>query len=186
MRQVSPDAHSSKLGPGDVFTSMLHAIDILDWDAFHGLFAPRVALDYTSLWGGEPETSSVEDLVAAWQQLAHGFDATQHLTGPVVVTPVADDEHRARGQTTVRAYHQILIETATGSSASGGGVWMVAGEYDVGFVRAADGWRIDAITLRRAYEDGDRGLVDVARRRTATGSGGRTASMPAPKEEPST
>jgi SnoaL-like domain len=186
MRQVSPDAHSSKLGPGDVFTSMLHAIDILDWDAFHGLFAPRVALDYTSLWGGEPETSSVEDLVAAWQQLAHGFDATQHLTGPVVVTPVADDEHRARGQTTIRAYHQILIEMATGSSASGGGVWMVAGEYDVGFVRAADGWRIDAITLRRAYEDGDRGLVDVARRRTAARSGGRTASMPAPKEEPST
>jgi hypothetical protein len=108
------------------------------------------------------------------------------LTGPVVVTPVADDEHRARGQTTVRAYHQILIETATGSSASGGGVWMVAGEYDVGFVRAADGWRIDAITLRRAYEDGDRGLVDVARRRTAARSGGRTASMPAPTEEPAT
>lgn len=164
----------SDVSPEDVFTTMLHAIDDLDWDAFRASFAPQIALDYTSLWGGEPESVSVVDLMASWQQLAHGFDATQHLTGSIVVTSA--DDLRATCRTTVRAYHHIVDDDRNGAT------WMVAGQYTVGLLRGADRWTIDAITLRVHYEDGDRALVDIARQRTTTGVGGRTNSANSSKE----
>jgi hypothetical protein len=46
---------------------MLRAIDTLDWATFRSTFAAEISLDYTSLWGGEPELTTVEDLVARWQ-----------------------------------------------------------------------------------------------------------------------
>jgi hypothetical protein len=47
-----------------VLTRMLHAIDARDWDGVRAEFAEEVATDYTSLWGGEPATVSVDDLLA--------------------------------------------------------------------------------------------------------------------------
>jgi SnoaL-like domain len=152
--------------PTDVFTSMLHAIDTLDWDTFRSTFAAEIALDYTSLWGGEPEKTTVEDLVARWQPFASGFDATQHLTGPIVVA--WSDAHSATCTTTVRAYHHVVADDG------GSGTWMVSGQYRIGLELGTDGWKISAITLTLAYEEGDRGLVDVAQHRADTGTGGRT------------
>src|SRR5262245_17405849 len=64
--------------PGDVLTRMLHAIDELDWDTMRDCFTAKVDTDYTSLWGGEPATVFVGDLIADWQGFAHGLAATQH------------------------------------------------------------------------------------------------------------
>jgi hypothetical protein len=50
---------------------------------------------------------------------------------------------------------------------------MVSATYDIGLARAGEGWKISAITLSLAYEDGDRALVDVARARAETRTGGR-------------
>ena len=142
--------------PGtDVVVTMLHAVDDLDWDAVRACFAGEVATDYTSLWGGEPETLTADQLIGWWRQLAPGFDATQHLIGPVVVTEA--DQATVTCTTNVRAYHRI--DDAT---------WMVAGRYVVRVVRSGEsGWRIAAVTLRHYYEDGDRGLVDAATKRVA-------------------
>jgi hypothetical protein len=72
--------------------------------------------------------------------------------------------------TTVRGYHHLVGDE--GRSAT----WMVSGRYQIHFDHSPDrGWRISAITLALAYEEGDRGLVDIAQRRGATGVGGRTA-----------
>jgi hypothetical protein len=83
----------------DVLPRMLHAIDALDWPAVRAAFAEQVRVDYTSLSGGEPETLPADDLVARWQGLLPGFDATQHMTGPVVLT---DDDGDVRADTHVR------------------------------------------------------------------------------------
>lgn len=148
----------------DVVTTMLHAIDALDWRTVRAALAPRVTTDYTSLWGGEPEKVAADELVDRWRRLLTGFDATQHLTGPVVVTRA--DDRGATCATTVRGYHHLV----TGAGAA---TWMVAGRYEIGLGRGPDGWTVDAITLAVAYEDGDRGLVDVARRRGEDRAGGR-------------
>lgn len=106
------------------------------------------------------------DQLVAWSQpFATGFDATQHLTGPIAVTRA--DDRSATVVTTVRAYHHIVDEDGPA------GTWMVAGHYRIGFDHDLDGWKISAITLSVAYEDGDRALVDVARHRGGTSTGGR-------------
>ena len=111
------------MNPTDVFTTMLHGVDTLDWDTVRACYTERVDVDYTSLWGGEPATVPIDDLIADWTELATGFDATQH---------------------------------------------------DIRLRRDEPGrWRIQAITLHLAYEDGDRRLVDLARQRSVAGVGGR-------------
>jgi hypothetical protein len=172
-RPAAPRA--AGLGPADVVTAMLGAIDELDWDALRACFASTVDTDYTSLWGGEPETLPIDDLIGRWQDLAHGYDATQHLTGPILTRPAGQD--RATCTTTVRGYHHLVEGESRGT-------WMVAGRYTMDLTRQAGsggsgGWAIAGITLSVAYEDGDRGLVDVALQRSAEGRGGRTALRPA-------
>jgi uncharacterized protein len=148
-----------------VFTLLLHGVDTLDWDTVRTCFTPEVATDYTSLWGGEPETLAVDQLVGWWQPFATGFDATQHLTGPIAV--VRADGRRATAVTTVRAYHHIAQDEGPA------GTWMVAGQYEIALDRGPDGWKVGGVTLTVAYEDGDRALVDVARSRGEARAGGR-------------
>jgi hypothetical protein len=75
-------------------TALLHAVDTLDWDGVLAVLAPEVRLDYTSLWGGAAETVAAGEVVTRWRGLLPGFDATQHLTGPVLVS---DDGRCATG-----------------------------------------------------------------------------------------
>jgi hypothetical protein len=168
--------------PTEVFTAMLHGVDALDWSTVRARFTDRIDVDYTSLWGGEAATVAVDDVIADWTELATGFDATQHLTGPYAVTSA--DEQTLTCATTVRAYHHV-VEDGDASN------WMVSGRYDIRLerenrhrggddphdvdARVADRipWRIQAITLHLAYEDGDRRLVDLARKRSRAGVGGR-------------
>ncbi|MBB5790488.1 nuclear transport factor 2 family protein [Jiangella mangrovi] len=147
----------------DPVTALLHAVDTLDWDGVLAVLAPEVRLDYTSLWGGSPEYVAAPEVVTRWRGLLPGFDATQHLTGPVLEH---DDGVGGRYATTVRAYHHLVDGDTRGT-------WMVAGRYDI---RVGDGGRITAITLHAAYEDGDRALTAVAAARCAAGSGGRVGA----------
>lgn len=149
----------------DVFTLMLHAVDNLDWTTFRSLFTAEVALDYTSLWGGSPERMSPDALAASWQEVASGYDGTQHLTGPIAVTRA--DGQTATCVTTVRAYHHVVEEGHDPAT------WMVAGQYTIGLERGADEWKISAITLSASYEEGSRDVVELARQRVAAGAGGR-------------
>ena len=52
-------------------------IDDEDWDRVGALFAETVALDFTSLWGGAPETLTGADLVARWRDMSSSLDATE-------------------------------------------------------------------------------------------------------------
>jgi hypothetical protein len=84
-------------------------VDVRDWDAVTATFADRVTLDYTALFGGEPETLPPEEITGRWRGLRPGFDATMHLLGPLV-----DDGDIV--QCNVRGYHHL-----------DGDSWMVAG-----------------------------------------------------------
>ncbi|WP_166351563.1 nuclear transport factor 2 family protein [Phytoactinopolyspora limicola] len=150
---------NGETGPAGVVTTLLHAVDDLNWDVVRASFAEQVTVDYTALWGGSAETMAASELVERWQGLLPGFSATQHLTGPVVLSRHGDNGVEAA--TTVRAHHVVDTD---GDRAT----WMVAGRYRMTLVPAAgEGWRIDGITLRVAYEEGQRALVDVATRRAA-------------------
>jgi hypothetical protein len=133
----------------DVITRMLHAIDRLDWVTVRNSFADEVATDYTSLWGGEPEMLPVDELVACWTEFASELAATQHQTGPVVISDGYAETH-------VVAHHWL-------PGAQGGNLWTVHGHY---IARIADG-RIAELTLETFHAGGDDGLPSIPGRRPA-------------------
>jgi hypothetical protein len=144
-----------------VVVGLLFAVDERDWDAVRSSLAASVATDYTSLWGGAPESVEAEELIRRWRGLLPGFDATQHLIGPVLARQA--DQRRATCVTNVRAYHHLLAD-------GGGATWMVAGRYVFALRREEDGWKVEAVTLHLAYEEGDRALAEAAGARVSDGA----------------
>jgi hypothetical protein len=140
-----------------VFTHMLHAIDLRDWQAVRDAFADHVDVDYSSLSGAPAATMSSDEQIGAWRSFVGAFDATQHLTGPFVTS---ERESEVLGTTSVRGYHRI-------AGAAGGDTWVVAGLYHVRFVHRRAGWRIVGLTLKVIYQDGNLDLPRVARDRAA-------------------
>jgi hypothetical protein len=148
----------------DAFTSMLYAIDSRDWDGVRRSFADRLDIDYSSLFGVPAATVSGDDQVAEWRAFAGAFDATQHITGPIVVTA---DPHGVTARTHVRAYHQI-------KGAPGGEIWLVAGHYDMRLVPDGPGWKIAGARLTVFYQEGNRTIPELARLRAASARTNRT------------
>jgi hypothetical protein len=139
----------------NTFTRMLHAIDARDWDGVRRAFANHLEIDYSSLFGAPAATVDADAHVAGWRAFGNAFDATQHITGPIVVAPDADG---AVAHTHVRAYHRI-------NGAPGGDTWMVAGHYQVRLLHSGQTWQIAAITLAVFYQEGNLALPDRARAR---------------------
>ena len=141
-----------------MLTSLLQAVDDLDWPSVRECLADELCTDYSELFGGEAETLSADELVKRWQGLLPGFDATQHLLGTGLL-----EEHEGglTVRTHVRAYHRI-------ADADGGAVWGVHGHYVVPLERESAGWKIAGITLRLFYQEGNTGLPALAGERAAT------------------
>lgn len=143
-------------------TRMLHAIDALNWPAFRAQFEPELRLDFTSLFPGQAETIGIDTLLSRWVPFAHGFDATQHLIGPVVL--VRSDGHRAIAEAHVHATHYL-------AEAKEGSVWIAAGHYEWTLVHRDDAWKIAGITFTLLVQSGNRRLPELATQRGAAGSG---------------
>jgi SnoaL-like domain len=146
-----------------VFTHMLHALDLRQWQAVRDAFADHVDVDYSSLFGVPAATVSSDEQIGAWRSFVGAFDATQHLTGPLVTS---EREGAVLGTTSVRGYHRII-------GTPGGDTWMVAGIYHVRFVHRRAGWRIVGLTLKVLYQDGNLDLPGIA-------TGRATAPTPIP------
>jgi hypothetical protein len=141
------------MSDADVLTRLVHAIDWLDWAEVRRCLASEVRVDYTELSGGEPETLAADDLTERWRGLLPGFDATQHMTGPVLVSH--DERSGVRADAHVRGYHRLGAET-----------WAVHGHY---VARLIDG-KIAELTLQVFYQAGNLGLPGEATKRVATGA----------------
>ena len=151
--ELGPPAGAATLSDrqaiSDAITTLLHAIDRREWSGVRAALADQVTTDYTSLFGGFPRTQSAAELIDGWRGLLPGFDATQHLTGPIVAD-VSDDT--ARAHCAVTAIHRIARDH-----------WTVSGHYDVELVRADRTWAIRAITFHKVFVLGDETLPAKAR-----------------------
>jgi len=130
---------------------MLHAIDARDWTAVRVAFADTVTTDYTSLFGGEAQTQPADSLLDGWDDFLPGFDATQHLAGPLVV---AIEGNTAQVRCAITAKHRI--DEA---------LWTVGGHYQIQLAKTNGDWYITHLTLHTAYQDGDRSLPEKAAER---------------------
>jgi hypothetical protein len=135
----------------DAITGLLDAIDRRDWTAARSCLAAQVRIDYTSLFGGTPRTQSETELIEGWRALVPGFDATQHLTGPILADILGDT---ARVRCAVTAVHCI-----------GQDHWTPSGHYEMALLRTGSRWVIAAIVYRNVFVAGDATLPQRAQAR---------------------
>ena len=79
-------------------------IDARRWDDLLELFAQEVLADWTSLFGGEPQSLKREQPIANWRQLLPGFTRTTHLVGPPTIAVTGES---AQASASVVAWHFI-------------------------------------------------------------------------------
>jgi len=134
-----------------VVIGVAHHIDAKRWAELRALYADEVRTDYTSLFGGEPQTQSGDTLIAGWSGLLETV-ATQHLLGPIDVDL---DGPRATARCHVRALHHA-------KGAPGGELWEVLGHYVFTLVREGEGWTISGMTLETFAQTGNTRLLAEA------------------------
>jgi hypothetical protein len=138
-------------------------VDARQWSALTELFAATVRTDYTSLFGGEPQSMTREVLVGAWRQLLPGFTRTTHVIGtPHVVIEGA----AARVTASVAAWHFIHDAALAGKDR-----WLVGGAYEMVFERHEGAWKIASLRLARAWSEGNPDLPRIATERSAKAAG---------------
>jgi len=121
------------------------------WDELELLFTTHVLIDYTSLWGGEAETSGRVDLVSSWSETLGRLDATQHIiTGHRV--SVAGSGEAATCEANFQATHVGKID---GASAT----WVLGGYYRFDFVLVDIDWKIAGLTMTKVWESGPREVI---------------------------
>ena len=137
----------------DLITTMLHAIDVVDWETVRDSFTDTVFVDYTSLQGGRPGELSADQLIRNWQALVPGFDATQHLGAGLIVSPDSENVH---AKTNVHAWHYI-------KNAEGGDFWAVAGHYEFAFESISSHVKISRMSLHLFFQHGNLQLPEQAK-----------------------
>ncbi|MEM8793733.1 MAG: nuclear transport factor 2 family protein [Pseudomonadota bacterium] len=132
------------------------AVDRAAYDLAEAAFAPEIVIDYTSLWGGEPSTTTPAALMDAWRGIVPGFDVTWHELGPVTV--------------------EIDGETATANASIDGRhwiddrLWRPIGDYHWDLSRIDGDWRVTRMEFAMTKEIGDRSLAQEAMDRAAEAS----------------
>lgn len=134
-------------------------VDARRWDDLLTLFAPEVHVDYTSLFGGERQLLKREQLVANWRQLLPGFTRTTHLVGsPTIVVT---------GETAEAAASVIACHFIKEAELAGNDLWLVGGCWEITFGKHSGAWRMTALTLARAWAEGNQDLPRLASERAA-------------------
>jgi hypothetical protein len=131
--------------------SVAHHIDRKQWSDLATLFTGAVRTDYTSLFGGSPQTQTGDALVEGWRATLANV-ATQHLLGPIQLRV---DGSAAHASCHVRALHHA-------PQAPGGPIWEVLGHYEFELARTTPGWTITALTLATFVQTGNTKLLSEA------------------------
>ncbi len=148
---VSPagDPESAKVIA--LVSSIPLAVDLGRYDLAEAAFAPEIAIDYTSLWGGELQRTTPGALMGAWRGLVPGFDATRHELREV--------EAQVEGE---RAVATAFVD---GRHWIGDALWRPIGTYRWTLEKIDGRWKVTAMTFAMTQEIGDRGLVAIAAER---------------------
>ena len=150
---------SSETDIANVIGALAVHVDALHWDELLALFAPQVRIDYVSLFGGEAQSMTREELIGGWRKLLPGFTRTCHVIGVPVITVSGNT---AQAAASVVAWHFVKEAELAGRD-----YWLVGGCYEMGFGKLDGGWRIASLTLARAWAEGNLELPKLAGERAA-------------------
>ncbi|MDJ0626792.1 MAG: nuclear transport factor 2 family protein [Rhodobacter sp.] len=126
------------------------AVDAKDWTAARAHFTDEIAVDFTSLVGGEPAVIPADALIAGWSANLTEEKTSFHLRGNHRIS--FDGPDAAVMQSHGYAWNRM---ERGGLPENGGEVlWEVWGSYEHGFVRTGTGWRVNAMTFTATAERG--------------------------------
>jgi SnoaL-like domain len=131
-----------------VVSSIPLAVDLANYALAERAFAPRIVIDYTSLWGGTPNTMSPAELMAAWRGIVPGFDATWHELSDV----------RAR----VSGNRATATAAVDGRHWLGDALWRPIGAYEWDLEKRNGQWKVTRMVFKMTREIGDRALAAQA------------------------
>ncbi|MFM2400198.1 MAG: hypothetical protein RL341_2355 [Pseudomonadota bacterium] len=134
-----------------VVSSIPLAVDLAAYDLAEKAFAPKVVIDYTSLWGGQPNTMTPAELMAAWRGIVPGFDATWHELGPVKAQVSGST---AKATAMVDGRHWI-----------GAQLWRPVGHYNWDLEKQNGQWKVTRMQFNMTQEIGDRAVATQAMER---------------------
>jgi hypothetical protein len=134
-----------------VVSSIPLAVDLANYALAQSAFAPKIVIDYTSLWGGTPSTMTPAELMAAWRGIVPGFDATWH--------ELSDVRARVSGGTAT------ATAAVDGRHWIGGALWRPIGTYEWDLAKLDGQWKVTRMVFRMTREVGDRALAAQAMER---------------------
>jgi hypothetical protein len=158
--RLIPASLTTELAPvGDLETSKVIsvvssiplAVDRAAYDFAELAFAPSIVIDYTSLWGGEPNTMTPAELMTAWRGIVPGFDGTWHELSDVKATVIGD---KATASAFVDGRHWI-----------GDKLWRPVGNYNWDLEKISGEWKVTRMQFAMTEEIGDRAVATEAMER---------------------
>jgi hypothetical protein len=120
-------------------------IDAKEWPELGEILSELVELDYVSLFGGQIEHLSREQVISKWKMNLTPLKATQHIITNLHIT-IRDN--MAECATNVVATH--VRPNPTGDS-----LWTVGGRYDFRLMLESGRWKISAIKLTVLWMTGN-------------------------------
>jgi hypothetical protein len=132
-------------------SSIPMAVDLANYDLAEAAFAPSIVIDYTSLWGGQPNATTPKELMAGWRGIVPGFDATWHELSNVKAKVSGQS---AEATAFVDGRHWI-----------GKDLWRPVGNYVWKLSKIDGQWKVSHMTFAMTQEFGDRALAARAQER---------------------
>ena len=127
------------------------AVDLANYDLAEAAFAPSIVVDYTSLWGGAPQTMTPGELMTGWRGIVPGFDATFHELSDV--------------RATITGSRAIATAHVDGRHWIGDRLWRPVGTYHWDLEKIDGRWRVTRMVFAMTREIGDRALATEAMER---------------------
>jgi hypothetical protein len=127
------------------------AVDLANYDLAQAAFAPSIVVDYTSLWGGAPQTMTPAELMTGWRGIVPGFDATFHELSDV--------------RATISGSRAIATAHVDGRHWIGDRLWRPVGTYHWDLEKIDGRWRVTRMVFAMTQEIGDRALAAEAMER---------------------
>lgn len=131
-----------------VVSSIPLAVDLAAYDLAEKAFAPKVTIDYTSLWGGQPNAMTPAELMTAWRGIVPGFDATWHELSNVKATV---NGSKATATAFVDGRHWL-----------GGQLWRPVGNYNWDLEKMNGQWKVTRMQFAMTQEIGSREVASKA------------------------
>jgi SnoaL-like domain len=131
-----------------VVSSIPLTVDLAAYDLAEKAFAPKVMIDYTSLWGGQPNAMTPAELMAAWRGIVSGFDATWHELTHVKASVSGS---KATATAFVDGRHWL-----------GGQLWRPVGNYNWDLEKINGQWKVTRMQFAMTQEIGSREVATKA------------------------